>query len=128
MGNHIAHLGQSLAFQAFGAGAGHMHAAFAKVSCSRPDVFDYHCVVGDRIGVRHAANIGEAAMRCSARACLDVFFIFKAGIAEVNMNVNQTREADLTTQIADFVVCLRRKVLPHFRDASVLDQNVTRLV
>ena len=40
-------------------------------------------VVVDRVGVGHAADAGEAALRRRLRAADDIFFIFITGITQV---------------------------------------------
>jgi len=56
-----------------------------------PHLLDNAGSVSDRVGIRHGMNAGEASERSRARTCLDGLGILAAGLAQVRMQVDETR-------------------------------------
>lgn len=68
------------------------------------DLFRYRGVVVDRIGVRHAEDGSEPAVRGGAEARGYGFLPFITGLAQVGMHINKAREQDFSGGIHDFGV------------------------
>ena len=126
-GDHIAHLGKSLALEAARASARGEHAAMANGGSTRLDVLDNRAVIGHGIGVGHGANAGETALGGSTGAALDVLLVLITGLTEMNMHVNETGNEILARHIEDGGVT-RLEVGCDSGDLIALDQNIADLI
>ena len=87
--DHVAHLGDDLALEATGHGAGGVHAAVALGGGDGLDVLDHDAVVGDGVGVGHGAHAGEATLGGSGGLGLDVALGLEAGLTQVDVHIHQ---------------------------------------
>ncbi len=83
-----------LAFQPLGdrSGAENIHTGFAR--CLFLDPSDRCGAVGRRIGIRHGDDGSESSCRCGACAAGHCLFVRLAWLAQVDMDVDQTRRYD----------------------------------
>ncbi len=125
--HHVAHLRERFALQSLAASTCHVHAALAHGRGARLDVLDAERVVDDRRGVRHAADRRKAALGSRAGAGGNVFLLLLAGLAQVDMHVDQTRGDDLARQVA-LDALLDGKPLPHFDNLAIADHDVGHFV
>ena len=91
LGEHVAHLGERLALEADGERADRVHAHLAALGGALDDEAHRAALVADRVGVGHARDRGEAAVRRGARAARDVFLVLVAGLAQVHVHVDEAR-------------------------------------
>jgi len=89
---------------------GHFHQVFAQLSPgdgghgkdvdqadlfgAGDDVFGHRAVVVDRLGVGHAGDGSEAAVRCRPGAAFDGFLVFLPRLAQMGMHVDKARGHD----------------------------------
>ena len=91
------------------------------------DVARHRRVVVDRLGVGHAADRREAAVRRRARAGDDILFVFLTGVAQMAVHVDEARRDDLARRVVD--LCLRiGQILADRRDFAIRNQNIRHLV
>ena len=121
--DHVAHLGDDLALEALGHGAGGVHAAVALGGGDGLDVLDHHAVIGHGIGVGHGAHAGEATLGGSGGLGLDVALGLETGLAQVHVHVDQAGHEVLAGQVDD-LGALAGKALAHSGDHIALDEDV----
>ena len=90
--DHVAHLGDDLALEALGHGAGRVHAAVALGGGYGLDVLDDHAAIGHGVGVGHGAHAGEAALGRSSGLGGDVTLGLETGLAQMHVHVHQAGE------------------------------------
>ena len=127
VGNHIAHLGHSLALKTAGHSARRIDAAVADLGSAGLDELNDGAVIGNGVGVGHGAHAGEAALGSRAGAALDVLFDLVAGLAQVDVHVHQTGDEVLTGKVAD-LGSLGGEVLADLGDLVAVDQDVNDTV
>ena len=88
---HVGDVGERLALEALRDRADRPHAHGADLARAPHDQLGDRALVVDRLGVRHAADGREAARGRRARAGLDVFLVFLTRLAQVDVEVDQTR-------------------------------------
>jgi len=79
-------------------------------------------------GVRHTDDGGKSTLCSGKRTGMNIFFISKSGISEMNMSVDESRSNCKAGQIKDFFISFRCKIFGNFRDDSVFDTNIHKLV
>ena len=121
--DHIAHLGDDLAFEALRHGTGGVHAAVALGGGDGLDVLDHDAVVGDGVGVGHGAHAGEATLGGSGGLGLDVALGLEAGLTQVDVHIHQAGNEVLAGQVDD-LGALVAEVLADGGDLVVLDEDV----
>ena len=127
VGNHIAHLGHSLALKTAGHGTRRIDAAVADLGSAGLDELNDGAVIGNGVGVGHGAHAGEAALGSRAGAALDVLFDLVAGLAQVDMHVHQAGDEVLTGKVADLGP-LGGEILADLGDLVAVDQDVNDTV
>ena len=127
VGNHIAHLGHSLALKTAGHGARRIDAAVADLGSAGLDELNNGAVIGNGVGVGHGAHAGEAALGSCAGAALDVLFDLVAGLAQVDVHVHQAGDEVFTGKVAD-LGSLGGEVLADLGDLVAVDQDVNDTV
>src|SRR5205823_4592043 len=71
----------------------------------------------DRFGVGHRTDGSESASGCGARAGLNGFSMLKAGLAQMDVHVDESRRDDEAGGVEHLGV-LRRKIRPDGGDAA----------
>ena len=127
VGIHVAHVGEHLALQILGAGAGHHDAALPHGRGAGFHIFHGHGVVDHRARVRHGAHRGESAMGRRAGAGGDVLLLLLARIAEVHVHVHEAGGDDLAGEVA-LDALLHGEVVSHLHDLAVADEDVGHFV
>ena len=127
VGDHITHLGHSLALKTAGHGARRIDAAVADLGSAGLDELNDGTVIGNGIGVGHSAHAGEAALGSCAGAALDVLLDLVARLAQVDVHVHQARDEVLTGKVAD-LGSLGGEVLADLGDLVAVDQDVNDTV
>ena len=125
--DHVAHLGEGLALEALRAGADDLDTALPRLGRAALHVLDDLAVVDGGLGVGHAGDRREAAMRGGAGARGDVLLLLQAGVAQVDVNVDEAGHEDLAGQVAlDALGHL--EIVSDLHDAAVADEDVADLV
>ena len=123
VGVHIAHVGEHLALQVLGAGAGHHDAALPHGRGAGLHVFHGHGVVDHRARVRHGAHRGETTVGRRAGTRGDVLLLLLTRIAEVHVHVHEAGGDDLAGEVA-LDALLQGKALADLDDLAVADEDV----
>ncbi len=92
---HGAELGHLGALEAHGDRADRVHVDEADLVAAAAHVLADDVAVGDRIGVGHGEDGGEAAQRCGGRAGRDGLGLLAAGLAQVRVQVDEAGQQDL---------------------------------
>ena len=79
-------------------------------------------------GVRHTDDGGKSTLCSGKRTGMNIFCISTSGISEMNMSVDESRSNCKAGQIKDFFTSFRCKIFGNFRDDSVFDTNIHKLV
>ena len=127
VGVHVAHVGEHLALQVFGAGAGHHDAALPHGRGAGLHVFHGHGVVDHRARVRPGAHRGETTVGRRTGTRGDVLLLLLARIAEVHVHVHEAGSDDLAGKIA-LDALLHGEVVSHLHDLAVADEDVGHFV
>ena len=127
VGDHIAHLGHSLALKTAGHGARRIDAAVTDLGSAGLDELHDGAVIGDGIGVGHGAHASKAALGSCAGAALDVLFDLVAGLAKVNVHIHQTGDEVLAGKVAD-LGSLDGEILADLGDLVAVNQDVNDTV
>ena len=98
---HRAQLGELLALEADGDGADGVDVAVAGLPAQPPDLLDDARGVGDRLGVGHRVDGGEAAHRGGLGAGLDGLGVLATGLAQVGVQVDEAGEGHETGAVDD---------------------------
>lgn len=98
---HGSELGELLALQADGDGADGLHVAVAGLLAEPPDLLDDTRGVGDREGVGHGVNCGEAADGRGPGAGEHRLGVLAAGLAQVRVQVDEAGQQDLARGLDD---------------------------
>ena len=124
---HVAHLGEHLALQTLGAGAGHVHAALADLRRRGPSRIRRprrRRPPGSVLGMAHTAVKPPWA---AARVPLAMSsFCSIARLAQMHVHVHQAGDDDLAGQVA-LDALLQGKALAHLDDLAVADEDVGAL-
>ena len=104
---HRAELGELLPGQPDGDRTDRVDVAVAALAPEPPDLLDDAGGVGDRIGVRHRVDGGEAAHGGRLGAGEHGLGILAAGLAQVGVQVDQARQHDQPGRVDDLVVATR---------------------
>ncbi len=90
------------------------------------DELDARIVVERRLGVGHAADGGEPAGDRRGGAGGDGFFFFLAGLAEVDMRIDQAGADDAARGVeqAGIGAEVRRGHITHMHDAAIVDDQI----
>ena len=91
------------------------------------DVARHRRVVVDRLGVGHAADRREAAVRRRARAGDDILFVFLTGVTQMAVHIDEARRDDLARRVVDLRLRVGQ-VLADRRDFAIRNQNIRHLV
>ena len=125
--DHVAHLGDDLALETTGHGAGGVHAAVALGGGDGLDVLDHDAVVGDGVGVGHGAHAGEATLGGSGGLGLDVALGLEAGLTQVDVHIHQAGDEVLAGKVAD-LGSLDGEILADLGDLIAVNQDVNDTV
>ena len=98
------------------------HAAFAARFVE--DVVGDRAVVVDGLRVGHRAHGGEATGRGRARTGRDGLLVLVAGLAQVDVHVDESRTDDFARRVDDLPALGRRELRPDARDRAALDEDV----
>ena len=98
---HRAELGEPLAGQPDGDRADRVDVAVAGLAAEPPDLLDDAGGVGDRVGVGHRVDGGEAAQRGGPGAGLDGLGVLAARLAQVGVQVDQAGQRDQAVGVDD---------------------------
>ena len=80
---------------------------------------------GERVGVGHLEDRGDTAQHSGARACLQVFLVFQAGLAEMHLAVDHARQDVERATVDDFPGGCLEQVADR-RDAALADADVAQ--
>ena len=126
--DHLPELREPFSFLADRHGADRMYARESGPTRLAHDEPDGRLVVGHRIGIRHRADGRESACRGRARAARHRLFVFVARLAQVHMQIHETRRHHLALHVAHEGAFGRPQPAAHARDLAVLNQHVRGLV
>ena len=124
LGDHIADLGQGLAFLATSAGTDGADVHEAGGVALGDLVAHALARVGHGVGVGHGGDVCEATGGSGGGARLDGLLVLVAGVAEVDVDVDQARDEVLARAIDDLGALGGLDVRAHAGDASALDEDV----
>ena len=100
-GGHHAHLGELGSGQPDGDRADRVHVDQPDLLPPVPDVVGDHRAVGDRVGVGHREHRGESTESRCGRAGFDVLGVFAAGLAQMGVQVDESRQQHLPGGVDD---------------------------
>jgi hypothetical protein len=98
---HVGDIGQHLALEALGDRADRPDPDGAELAGAPHDQLGHRALVVDRLGVRHAADRREATGGRRARAGLDVFLVFLAGLAQVDVEIDEAGDDPQALDVDD---------------------------
>jgi hypothetical protein len=105
---HRSELGEALPRQPHGDRADRTDVAVAGLPPEPPDLLDHAGGVGDRLGVGHRVDGGEAAEGRGAGAALHGLGVLAARLAQVGVQVDQPRQGDEAVGVDDLCVPVGR--------------------
>ena len=117
---HRADRGEVLALLPFGDRADGIDLAKPHFPGAVFDIGDDHLVIGDGLGVGHAAHLGEAALDRGAAARLDILLLFKARLAQMDVHIDEPRKNGQPGAVD----ALPFEMLRKFGDLAVLNAQI----
>ena len=123
---HLANLGQFFALEPFRERTDRQHPRQVRRPRSLDNVAGDRAVVVDRVGVGHAGDGGEPTGHCRLGAGQHGLFVLVAGLAQVDMHIDEARGHDQAAGV-NARVSGREKAAGSVDPANqtVLDQQVT---
>jgi len=126
--DHVADLRERLALLAAREGADRADVHEAGTPAVVDLVADLGAGVGHGVGVGHRGDVGEAAVGRRTAARLDGLLVLEAGVAEVHVHVDETRDEVLAGRVDDLGVRRRLEADADLDDVLVVDEHVTDVV
>ena len=84
--------------------------------------------IGHGVGIGHRSHVGKAAMGRGARSGLDGLFVLVAGIPEMHVHIDETRNEILSRTVDDFGTLGHVKLRCDLRDLLALNEDIDDLV
>ena len=125
----FAHFGQSFAFSAFGNAADRQDPDSTFSARLLSYIIHYRTVIYGRFGIRHAADGSKTAFGRCPGAGSDSFLIFKSGVSQVAMEIDESRTDYQIFGLDNRIVCSREDselFLAYQADFSFGNQNTAR--
>ena len=120
---HRAKFGELLSFKTNGNCTDWVNIRVTALTSKRSYLLNNTGGVGNRAGVCHCVNSGEATHRRSLRAGQNGFALFEAWLTKVSVQVDEAGHSDETAAVNSFDA---RETRAHRDDLVVLDLNVSR--
>ena len=124
---HGTHRCQFLALEAFGNGADDFDFDFGFPFDLIFHAVDDDCRIDNRLGIRHGRYTGNAAGSCGLRPRFNRFLAGLAGLAEMDVHVDEARSYDEARGIEDFGT-VGAEIGPDFLDFTIFNENVTNFI